>query len=234
MFTYILLHIWSLQNNSWCPHMQWTIENIKRYAINKNYTHRRILAIRPHTQWESTSGRNSQIEGNGGGWGTSRKIVKYIYFLLQNPWNWLGSLTLATQAVTFSVWIRKIKFTKWKWCDATRHIYRTSKFKIFIKFFLLFAHSVLWPVQVSRPLPVFRVLGGACQSLFVSSRSLSLAPWTWLFLLCVPACLLYVLGPYLALWISLLGSGSLVPLPYGSNAICGLVFLLWWTLSDQC
>ena len=33
--------------------------------------------------WKSTRGRNSQIEGYGGGWGASRKIMKHIYFLPQ-------------------------------------------------------------------------------------------------------------------------------------------------------
>ena len=134
-FWWKMYQTWCQSTKIWCKVVPYILAP---EALNS------VICIRPHgpkpPKFSDPSMRPSenQHEGNGGGWGTSRKIMKYIYFLSQRPWNWLGSLMLATQAVTFSIWICKIKFTKWKWCNVTWHIYRTSKFKIFIKFFLLF------------------------------------------------------------------------------------------------
>ena len=100
------------------------------------------------------------------------------------------------------------QFYKMKWCN-TAHI---QDFQI-------------------QTLSSFFSLPTPCCDLCLLSSAHFLSPW-WglpvsicvlkvfvsgsldLVVLALCSCLLYMLGPYLALWISLLGSGSLVPLPY--------------------
>jgi hypothetical protein len=111
------------------------------------------------TQWKSTRGRNSQIEGNGGGWGASREILGKswnAFIFSRDARNRLYSLTQDTKLWPF---LSKFMNSKWhhkfaKHNTTPRYVYQ-SVFKISAKFFLVFPRSQLLTVQVSLfPFPV--------------------------------------------------------------------------------
>jgi len=92
------------------------------------------------------------MEGNGGSWGTLREIVKCLYFLPQRSWNWLGSLMLATHLWHFLFEFANLNLQNENGMTiAMQHgtYTRSSKSKIFIKFFVLFAQSML--PKISSP-----------------------------------------------------------------------------------
>jgi hypothetical protein len=88
---------------------------------------------RPESQWESTWGRYSQIEGD-------REIHLF------SPTDFKNKLDSLTQATTFPLWIHKTKFTRPKWYDKFSIHNNASVYclQIFAKFLL---HSLLLLAQ---------------------------------------------------------------------------------------
>ena len=190
---------------------------------------------RPDAQWKSTRGGSSRIEGYGGGWGASREIAKYIYFLSHRYWNWLDSPT----RVIFSTLNLQNQIYTSKWYNNYNIALRCGMYRglIFLlrssNFFLPFTClcPFFWSVVIPRSLPL----------------------WTWLFSSLGALCL-FLSGSLSCLLDLLLGSASplvLVPwflwpkphallLPDGFIVLCNMwvdfatvVDLLWPSLACQ-
>ena len=140
-------------------------------------------------QWKSTRGGSSRIEGYAGGWGASREIAKYIYFLSHRCWNWLDS---PTRVIFSALNLRNQIYTS-KWYDNYNIALRCGMYSGLIfslrssNFFLLFTClcPFFWSVVIPRSLPLWTWLFSSLGALSVLAwvpvlPSGSTAPWFWL------------------------------------------------------